>query len=147
MLTIATVVGILALAFAWVALIRRLRDKAMVSLASELEFEYLDHTVPTTFPSDEKPLSQIRSMWNVIHGQQEGADIVIFDGISGNGRGVYHTFVAVRTPGDPFPRDEALLGNTLRSSGWTVLCAGNSRDSISFRGQSARAGSNNICTI
>jgi hypothetical protein len=139
MLTIATAIGILALAFGWFAVLQRVREKAMLSLATQLGFEYLDRTVPSTFPNDEEPLSEIRSMWNIIHGRQKGAEIVVFDGISGKGRGVYHTFIAVRTTEDPFPRDEALLGNISRSSGWAVLCGEQQRLnlipwSISLRG-------------
>lgn len=94
----------------------------MVSLASELGFEYLDRSLPAKFPRNDEPLSHIRSAWCVIHGQEKEVEIIVFDGIYGEGRGVYRTFIAVQTPNDPFPRDEALLGNTLQSSGWTVLC-------------------------
>jgi hypothetical protein len=122
MLMTAIVIGFLALAVGSFLLLRRFRDRAMISLASELGFEYLNRTVPTTFPKEDQPFSQIRSVWDVIHGQEKGVEVVVFDGIHGEGRGVYRTFIAVQTPKDPFPRDEARLGNTLQSSGWTVLC-------------------------
>jgi len=122
MVPIAIVLGVLAAAFAWFGLMRRGRDRAMLSLASELRFEYMDRTLPESFPRTEEQFNKIRQVWNVIHGQQKATEIIVFDGIFGDGRGVYRTFIAARTPSDPFPRDEGLLGNTLQSSEWAVLC-------------------------
>lgn len=122
MLIVAAIIGFLAFGIATLVLMRRLRDRAMVSLASELGFTFLNRTLPNTFPREDEPFSQIKSFWDVIHGRQNGMEIIVFDGIYGDGRGVYRTFIAVQTPSNPFPKDEVILGNTLQSSGWTVLC-------------------------
>jgi hypothetical protein len=56
-----------------------------------------------------------------MRGQRKAIEVVVFDSIFGQGRGIYRTCIAVRTAIDPFPKDEQMLGNVMQSSGWTVL--------------------------
>jgi len=121
MIAIAVALGVFVVVFTWFALIRLVREKGMRSLASNLAFEYMDRSLPTSFPAGTEPFDKISVSWNVIQGQKNGTAIVVFDSIVGNGRGVYRTFIAVQTTSDPFPRDEELLGNVLHSADWAAL--------------------------
>jgi hypothetical protein len=121
MLAIAVVAGVLAIAFIWFKLIRSVRDRSMRSLASTLGFQYMDRALPACFPSDAEPFDKISLTWNVLRGIRKDIEIVVFDGIFGEGRGIYRTYIAARTTKDPFPKDESVLDNVLQSAGWTVL--------------------------
>ena len=121
MFGIAAGLGVLAIAFGWIGLMRSVRDRSMRSLAARLGFQYTDRTLPASFPSDCEPFDKIRLVWNVMQGHRNDTTIVVFDGVFGTGRGVYRTFIAVQTPREPFPKDESFLGNVMKSSGWVAL--------------------------
>ncbi len=121
MVTAATILAILVFAFAWFRLLGSLREKAIRSLASKVGFQYTDRTLPSSFPSAQEAF-EIAHAWNVVQGERNGTQMVVFDSVVGRGRGIYRTFIAVRTKVDPFPKDEGLLTNVLWSPEWIAIC-------------------------
>jgi len=121
MVAIATVIGVLAVGFGWFFLLRFFRDRSMRSLARRLGFQYTNRSFPNDFPSDAEPFNNISLKWNAMSGQRNGIDIVVFDGIFGSGRGIYRTYVAVRSQKYPFPSSDSLLEKVLQSGGWFAL--------------------------
>jgi hypothetical protein len=121
MVAIATVIGILAVGFGWFYLLRFFRDRSMRSLAKRLGFQYTNRSFPSDFPSDAEPFDNISRKWNAMSGRRNGLDIIVFDGIFGGGRGIYRTYVAVRSEKNPFPSTHTLLEKVLQSGGWFAL--------------------------
>jgi hypothetical protein len=116
MASIAIVFSVVAFAFTWLGLTRYVRKKAMLSLAVRLGFEYSDRILPASFPSTQEPFDKLSLTWNVMRGQRKAIEVVVFDSIFGQGRGIFRTCIAVRTAIDPFPKDEQMLGNVMQSS-------------------------------
>jgi hypothetical protein len=81
----------------------------------------MDRALPDCFPSDTEPFANISLKWNILHGMRSNVEIIIFDGIFGQGRGIYRTYIAVQTSKDPFPKSESMLDNVQHASGWTAL--------------------------
>jgi hypothetical protein len=121
MVGIAAAIGIVGLALSWFFLLRFFRDRSMRFLAQKLGFQYTGRSFPTCFPATAEPFDKIRLKWNAICGRRDGIDIIVFDCIYGTGRGIYRTYIAVRSPQDPFPSGIGILEKVLQSSGWSAL--------------------------
>ncbi len=72
------------------------------------------------FPLAWWPANEIRQVWNVIEGQQNGVPVLIFDSFIGGGRGAYRTFFACKTEQNPFEVDR-LRDTVIQSHGWTIV--------------------------
>src|ERR1700680_2314218 len=111
------------------------RARAMRTLAARWGFQYIGPPAPRWWwnPSHAKfspPLPgwlssvpsvpQIRQVWNVIEGQQNGVSVLIFDGVIGARGGAPCTFIMCQTEQNPFgittPPDRLI-----QLHGWTVL--------------------------
>ena len=66
------------------------------------------------------PANEIRQVWNVIEGQQNGISVVIFDSFIEGYHDVYRTFLACKTEQNLFEIDK-LRDRVVHSHGWTVL--------------------------
>jgi hypothetical protein len=66
------------------------------------------------------PANEIRQVWNVIEGQQDGVSVVIFDSVIEGYRDVYRTFLACKTEQNPFEIDE-FRDRVVHSHGWTII--------------------------
>ena len=76
--------------------------------------------IPIPFSLAWSPGNEIRQVWNVIEGQQNGMPIVIFDSVIEGYRDIYRTFIACKTEQNPFERDK-LRDNVVQSHGWTIV--------------------------
>ncbi len=74
--------------------------------------------LPRSFPLHGCPLEQMRQVWNVIEGQQNGVSLLIFDGFfSGGKAGWYSTLIACKTQQNPFG-----TSRVIQAGGWTIFC-------------------------
>lgn len=64
--------------------------------------------------------NEIRQVWNVIEGQQNGVPVVIFDSVIEGYHDVYRTFFACKTEQNPFEIDK-FRDRVVHSHGWTIL--------------------------
>jgi hypothetical protein len=65
---------------------------------------------------------KLRGITNVIAGERNGREVVIFDCFFGGGKGGYHcTFFAVRTEINPFGENTEPW-KLIESKGWFALC-------------------------
>jgi len=71
-------------------------------LAVRLGWQFLGKQRPPHFSMRGYPSNQIRKVFNVISGQKNGCDVVIFDSILYGSYGAYSTFLAVRSDNDVF---------------------------------------------
>jgi hypothetical protein len=93
---------LLTAVLAYVYLALACRTRAMRALADRLGWQFLGKQRPAHFSMKGYPSNQIRKVFNVISGQKNGRDVVIFDSILYGGHGVYSTFFAVCGDGDVF---------------------------------------------
>ena len=100
---------------------RVFRDKSMRLLAERLGFQYTDRSLPPSFPAAIEPFDKVKLKWNVLCGQQNGIELVVFDGIFGGGRGVYRTYIAAHTANDPFTNGKSVPDKVFQSGGWFAL--------------------------
>ena len=138
-------IGVLVLAIVWWWANMMFRARAMRALAGRRGFRYLGPTRPKwaglpkikprlPIARNWYPANEIRQVWNVIEGEQDGVPILIFDSVFGPfGWNTYEfcTFLACQAQENPFEKD--LAGeHTLRTREWRVLyctryCVGNFR--------------------
>jgi hypothetical protein len=112
-----------------------LRARKMRALATGWGFNYIGPPTPKWWnPSHLKVLRplpgrlsqfhptgrQIRQVWNVIEGRQNGVSVFIFDSVVGLKGGVPITFVACETEQNPFGPVKS-PDRVIQSHGWTVL--------------------------
>jgi hypothetical protein len=102
-------------------LLRVFRDESMRLLAERLGFQYTGRSLPAAFPAAIEPFDKITLKWNVLCGQQNGIELVVFDGIFGGARGVYRTYIAAHTANDPFTNGKSVPDKVLVSGGWFAL--------------------------
>ena len=122
MKSILLVLTVLAASLGWFYSVQFFRVKSMRALAGKLGFRFVDRPLPAYFTMDCDPFDGKPLVWNVIEGQRNGINVLVFDSIVRGGKGFYRTFVAVQTEGEPFPRDGTFSsGKILRSNGWTAL--------------------------
>lgn len=76
--------------------------------------------IPIPFSLAWSPANEIRQVWNVIEGQQNGMPIVIFDSVIEGYRDIYRTFIACKTEQNPFEGDK-LRDDVVQSHGWTIV--------------------------
>jgi hypothetical protein len=134
------VLAVLALLFGVAKIIYIFRARAMRALAARWRFQYLGPSAPkwrtpshlkvrpfstASLSLDWYPASEIRQIWNVVEGQQNGVSVLIFDSIFGEGRGTYCTLIAYQTERNPFgidPASERIASDrVVQSGGWTIL--------------------------
>ncbi len=115
------------------------RAKGMRALASRWGFQYIgppalrflrlwfssSHEVspplPASFSLACYPIDEIRQVWNVIEGRQNGVLVLIFDSfIRGGKAGWYCTLIACQTQQNPFGTDTS-RNHVIQSGGWTAL--------------------------
>lgn len=109
------------------------RARAMQTVASKWGFQYIGPTafrwgflsmpkirppLPASLSLDWYPSNEIRQVWNVIEGRQNGVSVLIFDGFFGTR--TWCTFIAWQTEQNPFGRNTA-TNRVIQSNGWTVL--------------------------
>jgi hypothetical protein len=125
---------LLAVIFAGIYLIYRLRASAMRALALRLGFQYSkgeprmlylpkNHCPkPASFRLHGYPVDTLSRTWNIIEGEKNGLKVLILDStLSMGGRsGRYSTFVAVRTDTNPFENEES-DEKIVHSNGWYAL--------------------------
>jgi hypothetical protein len=109
-----------------------LRARAMRRLASRWGFRYIGPTAPpqwwwnTSSPKIPAPLPGrlhhlgISQAWNVIEGENNGAPVFIFDGLSQGFRSQPCTYIACQTEQSPFPMTTS-VEPVIQIRGWTVL--------------------------
>jgi hypothetical protein len=130
-------ITVLALLFGVISSLYMFRARSMRGLAARWAFQYVGPlapnfwgfrsfpktrlSLPVSFPRAGYPAGEIRQVWNVIEGQQNGVSVLVFDSVLGAGRGVYCTVIACQTKQNPFGRDTS-PGRVIQSGGWTVLC-------------------------
>jgi len=110
------------------------RARTMRTLAARWGFQYIGpHSFkwgfpslpkirppfPTSFSLDWYPANEIRQVWNVIEGQQNGISVLVFDGFFGKGRGTYCTFIACQTERNPFGVD-TWSNRVIQTGEWRV---------------------------
>ncbi|HEV2647195.1 MAG TPA: hypothetical protein VGU46_12590 [Acidobacteriaceae bacterium] len=115
----------------------RLRAAAMSELASKLKFRFTPgpaglwglwfppkdgRPLPTTFPLRGDLLIGINRTWNVIEGEKDGINVLIFDSVRNLGMksGTYSTIIATRGETDYF-KDKSEHELIVHSNGWTIL--------------------------
>ncbi len=129
------VVTVLALLFGVVAILFMFRARSMRALAARWGFQYIGPSAPSfwgfrsfpkvrlplpaSFPRAGYPVGEIKQVWNLIEGQQNGVSVLIFDGVVG--QRTYCTFIACQTKQNPFGMD-TLPNRVIQSGEWTVLC-------------------------
>jgi hypothetical protein len=130
-------ITVLALLFGVISSLYMFRARSMHALAARWGFQYIGPrapnfwgfrsfpktklSLPVSFPRAGYPAGEIRQVWNVIEGQQNGLSVVIFDSVVGAGRGVYCTVIACHSKQNLFGIDTS-PGRVIQSGGWTVLC-------------------------
>jgi hypothetical protein len=112
-----------------------LRARAMRGLAARWSFKYIGPSAPPTwwwnppYRMGSPPVGTlhfhlqgfaIRQVWNVIEGQRNGRDVLIFDAIWGSKGGQPLTFIACKEEQYTFEAD-TLREKPFQSSGWTAL--------------------------
>jgi hypothetical protein len=114
-------ITVLALLFGVISSLYMFRARSMRGLAARWAFQYVGPrapnfwgfrsfpktrlSLPVSFPRAGYPAGEIRQVWNVIEGQQNGFSVLVFDSVLGAGRGVYCTVIACQTKQNPFGRD------------------------------------------
>ncbi len=115
------------------------RAKRMKALAAKWEFRYIGPAtlrfskvwfsssnevsppLPASFPLHDCPMNDVRQVWNVIEGRQNGLLLLIFDSfVRGGKSGWYCTFIACQTEQNPFKTD-SWRNNVIQTGGWTVF--------------------------
>lgn len=77
--------------------------------------------LPASFSLRGYPLGDIRQVWNVIEGRQNGVLLLIFDSfVRGGKAGGYCTFIACQTQQNPFGTDTS-RNRVIQTGGWTVF--------------------------
>jgi hypothetical protein len=127
--------AVLALLFGVVGILFTFRARAMRAFAARWCFHYIGPAAPKWgFPSFPKikpplpasfhlagyPVDEIRQIWNLIEGQQDGVSVLIFDSVIGKGKGTYCTFVARQSSQNAFGSDTS-SERVIHSAGWTSL--------------------------
>ena len=103
------------------------RAVAMRRLAERWGMQWLGKQLPKTFSMDRRRFPfhgalKLRGITNVIAGERNGREVVIFDCFFGGGKGGYHcTFFAVRTEINPF-WENTEPWKLIESKGWFALC-------------------------
>jgi len=110
------------------------RARAMRSLAAKWGFRYIGPPAPNWWnPSHLKispPLPvwlshfyasgrQVRQIWNVIEGQQNGTSVLLFDSVIGSRGGAPCTFIGCQTEKNPFGTTKS-PDRLIQPQGWTV---------------------------
>lgn len=129
------VLALLALLLGVVSILSMFRARSMRTLAARWGFQYIGPrapnfsgfrsfpktrlSLPVSFPRVGYPVGEIRQVWNVIEGQQNGIPVLIFDGVVGER--TYCTIIACQTKQNPFGMDTS-PDRVIQSGGWTVLC-------------------------
>jgi hypothetical protein len=135
LLKLLPVLTLLALLFGVVSILFMFRARSMRALAARWGFQYIGprapnfwgfrsfpktrFSLPVSFPRVGYPVGEIRQVWNVIEGQQNGVPVLIFDGVVGER--TYCTIFACQIRQNPFGIDTS-PGRVIQSGGWTVLC-------------------------
>lgn len=116
-----------------------IRAKRMRALAARWGFQYIGPSVlrfsklwfssshevspplPASFSLRGYPIENIRQVWNVIEGHQNGVLLLIFDSfLKGGKAGWYCTFIARQTEQNPFGTDTS-RNRVIQTGGWTVF--------------------------
>jgi hypothetical protein len=124
-----------AVVFGAIRIIFMVRTRGMRALAARWGFHYIGPPAPSfwgfrsfpkvtpplpvSFPRDCYPVGEIRQVWNVIEGQQNGVSVLICDSVIGER--MYCTILGCQTKQNPFKTDTS-TDRVIRSGGWTVLC-------------------------
>jgi hypothetical protein len=127
--------AVLTLLFGLVSIPFIFRARAMRALAARWGFQYIGPPaprfwgfrsfpkvrlpLPVSFPRAGYPVGEIRQVWNLIEGQENGISVLVFDSVIGER--TYCTFVACQTKQNPFGVDTS-PDRVIQSHGWTVLC-------------------------
>ncbi len=120
--------------FVGIELLYRYRASAMRALAVKWGFQYSKgepnkwylpknhHPKPTSFRLRGYPVDTLNRTWNVIEGKKNGFEILVLDSTlsMGGRKGLYSTFIAVRTDTNPF-EDTSPEEKIAHSNGWTAL--------------------------
>lgn len=129
---IALALLVLTLCLIGVKLLYRYRSVSMRALALRLGLQFRDgephlmylpkghRPLPTSFQVKASPWNTITRAWNFIEGEKDGIRVLIFDSTLGSGRGIYGTFIAVRTDKNPFKNKDS-EEKIAHSNGWTAL--------------------------
>ena len=120
MTAVLLLAALLAVIFGAVKVVLFKRRRSMRALASRLGFQYHGSKLPNSFSMSCYPADEIAKAWNVIQGQRNGIDVLIFDSLVGKGKPVYCTFIAGHTESKLFGTDVS-PERLACSSGWTAL--------------------------
>jgi hypothetical protein len=117
--------AVLAALFAPIAALFAIRARAMRAFAGRRGLRYLSKQLPKSFSMDRRHFPfhgalKLRGISNVIAGEYEGKEVVIFDCFFGGGGGFHCTFIAVRTESNPFGSDTSPW-KLIQSKGWIAL--------------------------
>ena len=108
------------------------RSRALRTLAAIWGFQYIGPPTPKWWNRSRLKINpplpawfsrvwRISQVWNVIEGKQNGASVLIFDAVIGEGRGSKAwTFIACQTEDNPFGPVSS-PDRLMHSHGWTVL--------------------------
>jgi hypothetical protein len=126
---------VLTTCFIGIKLLYLSRAAAMRALAIRSGFQFREgkpyllylpknhHPLPASFQVRGSPWNTVTRAWNFIEGEKNGTKVLIFDSTLGSryrGKGIYSTFIAVRTDKNPFPYAGPEL-KIAHSNGWTAL--------------------------
>jgi hypothetical protein len=93
---------VISAVFGFVYFVTAYRTRSMRALANRLGWQFHGKQRPPHFSMRGNPSNEIKKVFNVISGQMNGRDVVIFDSILYGRRGIYSTFLAVRSDSDIF---------------------------------------------
>ncbi len=125
-------VAVVALLFGVVTILFVFRARSMRALAAKWGFKYVGPRAPSFWGFRDfrrvKPpvplphachlVGEIKQVWNVIEGQQNGVSVLVFDSVIW-GR-TYCTFIACQAEHGPFGMDTS-PDRVIQSGGWTVV--------------------------
>ena len=119
-------VALLATIFGLIGLVVAYRNRAMRALAKRWRMCFLGKQLPKTFSMDRRHFPfhgalKLTRIYNVISGERNGREVVIFDSTFGGSHGYYCTFFAVRAESNPFDFDPTPW-KLIQSKGWFALC-------------------------
>ena len=123
------------LLFGVVKLLYLFRAMAMRAFAFKLGLQYKEgkphllylpkghRPLPTWLQVKGAPWNTVTRAWNFIEGEKNGIKVLIFDSTLGSrnrGKGIYSTFIAVRTDKNAFENKDS-YEKIAHSNGWTAL--------------------------
>jgi hypothetical protein len=102
------------------------RTWAMRALAVRWGMSYLGKQLPKSFSMDRRHFPfhgalKMNKAYNVVAGERNGREVVIFDSTFGGSHGYFCTFLAVHAGANPFG-DDTSPWKLVESKGWFALC-------------------------